>query len=231
MQNLSEIAEKFAGEAMDPVKNTLYDKAYTSKSLGKYQLHPIVPHKGCKGCPPDQPHVGGDKFNTKVPMTDSYEKLMKDFRDQPIRLLEIGVFRGESLAVWSEYFHHPDTVIFGIDGNINAYFLSKERLRSKGAWSNANKVVVKLGDATDRESMEKLMKNEEKFDFIIDDGCHATDCILKTMDIFMPYLKPTGTYVIEDNFEVIHKIKPLWQDGLGYQVLDGRTVHVKPPLT
>ena len=36
---------------------------------------------------------------------DIYERHFGRYRDRPIRMLEIGVFRGGSLRMWKEYFH------------------------------------------------------------------------------------------------------------------------------
>ena len=43
-----------------------------------------------------------------------YERHFSRFRDRPIRMLEIGVFRGGSLRMWKQFFH-PDSIIVGID--------------------------------------------------------------------------------------------------------------------
>ena len=42
-----------------------------------------------------------------------YEFFLQRFRYQPIRLLELGVFKGASLRMWQEYFPHVE--IFGVD--------------------------------------------------------------------------------------------------------------------
>ncbi|MGI9263102.1 MAG: class I SAM-dependent methyltransferase, partial [Woeseiaceae bacterium] len=45
---------------------------------------------------------------------DIYARHFERFRDRPIRMLEIGVFRGGSLRMWKDY-SHPDSTIVGID--------------------------------------------------------------------------------------------------------------------
>ena len=45
---------------------------------------------------------------------DIYTRHFERFRDRPIRMLEIGVFRGGSLRMWKEYFHQDSTIV-GID--------------------------------------------------------------------------------------------------------------------
>ena len=56
---------------------------------------------------------GTDKeFNHRY-CTAFYDKEFAKYRDQPIQLLEIGIHRGGSLALWHEYF--PCAKIIGID--------------------------------------------------------------------------------------------------------------------
>ena len=42
-----------------------------------------------------------------------YEKYMSHRRDEKINLLEIGVFKGDSIKVWLDYF--PNATIYGVD--------------------------------------------------------------------------------------------------------------------
>ena len=45
---------------------------------------------------------------------DVYTRYFERYRDRPITMLEIGVFRGGSLRMWKEYFH-TDSTIVGVD--------------------------------------------------------------------------------------------------------------------
>lgn len=51
-------------------------------------------------------------------MSTRYGPLLERFRSQPVRLLEIGVFHGESLKAWREAFPHAEAVV-GVDINPN----------------------------------------------------------------------------------------------------------------
>ena len=51
------------------------------------------------------------KWHHYIPLYDRY---LSRFRGQPVRFLEIGVFRGGSLEMWREFLG-PEAVIFGID--------------------------------------------------------------------------------------------------------------------
>ena len=45
---------------------------------------------------------------------DIYTRHFDPYRSKPIKMLEIGVFRGGSLRMWKQYFH-PESLIVGID--------------------------------------------------------------------------------------------------------------------
>src|SRR5262245_18448175 len=45
---------------------------------------------------------------------DIYDRFLRDYRGKPVSILEIGVMRGGSLAMWRRYFGE-DAKIFGID--------------------------------------------------------------------------------------------------------------------
>lgn len=84
----------------------------------------------------------------------------------PKKILEIGVLKGASLAMWAEYF--PDAAIHGLDlfaenseSEIEAY-LSKEL--------GFKNIILHKGNQCNWLLLEVLLK--EDFDVIIDDGSH-----------------------------------------------------------
>lgn len=107
-----------------------------------------------------------------------YEQQLFRFRDMPIKLLEIGVNRGKSLRLWSQYFTHPDAKIIGLD--IKPVSLPIPR------------VTVLMGDA------KKYDPGDQTFDVIIDDGSHNVLDQFTAFDNLWPKLSLGGLYVIED---------------------------------
>jgi len=55
--------------------------------------------------------------------TPAYHRFFSEWRDRPLRVLEIGVYLGGSLQMWREYF--PKATIFAIDINAAGTALSK----------------------------------------------------------------------------------------------------------
>ncbi len=82
-----------------------------------------------------------------------YETLFEALREQPIRLLEIGVLHGGSLLAWLEFF--PAARILGLDLSPPSN-LRHERL------------TLIAGNQTD----ETLLRSLGELDIVIDDGSH-----------------------------------------------------------
>ena len=70
-------------------------------------------------------HGGGDSSISGY--TDVYVEYFKNFKEKYFQFLEIGVFQGRSLAMWSDYF--PNAMINGIDLSIKEFELMKPELK------------------------------------------------------------------------------------------------------
>lgn len=105
-------------------------------------------------------------------------------RENVRKVLEIGVDRGESLAIWKEYF--PNAEIHGLDINPDCKIYNEDRIK------------IKIGDQSDTEFLEKFGNENKFFDIIIDDGSHMHDHIIKSYTSLFPYLNNGGYYVVED---------------------------------
>ena len=117
--------------------------------------------------------------------TKIYDEVFEKLRDEPIKLLEIGVKRGASLRLWAEVFLNAE--IFGID--INARCASHETDRFK----------IIIGDSCDSELIKEVSEYGP-FDIIIDDGSHDMQPQKTTFSLLWPYVNKKGIYVIEDLF-------------------------------
>ena len=119
---------------------------------------------------------------------DIYTKHFEAYRNRPIRMLEIGVFRGGSLRMWKEYFH-PDSTIVGIDID-----------KSCKDHEIANrKVFVRIGSQADPEFLARVNEEFGPFDIILDDGSHKTHHQnISFGALFRPALVDGGCYMVED---------------------------------
>lgn len=117
-----------------------------------------------------------------------YEKALAPYRGRPIRMLEIGVFRGGSLQMWRRYLH-AESVITGID-------IDPECMRSD---EPANRVHVRIGAQQDVAFLRGVVNEFGPFDVILDDGSHMTSHMVESFRyLFANGLAPGGIYLVED---------------------------------
>lgn len=112
-----------------------------------------------------------------------YDKEFNKLRNSPLRLLEIGVYKGASIRMWREYFPHAE--IHCID--INRIDLS-----------NLNNVHMHIVDCDKKEDLQKEAAALGFFDIIIDDGGHTMRQQQNAFEIFWHQLKSGGTFIMED---------------------------------
>lgn len=141
----------------------------------------------------------GDIYYNAHGYADIYEYMLRDKKDVPLKLLEIGLLRHDiqvknpagpyaqapSLAMWREYF--PRAQIYGFD------------IADFSAMPNMPGVQICRGDMGDQADLTRLIETSGgEFDVIIDDGSHASHHQQIALGFLFPQLKPGGFYFIED---------------------------------
>lgn len=116
-----------------------------------------------------------------------YDRLFSTYRDQPIRMLEIGIQNGGSLEIWGKYFQSAQAIV-GCDINPECAKLTYD--------DPCIKVVV--GDANTDEAEADILSCSTSFDIIIDDGSHTSKDIVRSFARYFSHLKQGGTFVAED---------------------------------
>lgn len=139
-------------------------------------------------------YTGGDKTSLGQYFTKKYDQLFHHLRDAPVKLLELGVYHGKSLAMWCDYF--PNGMIYGVDNDLKCYTENLSKLKKLGAFSK-NNVDVYEEDIT-TENFQKLVQVWPKFDIIIDDANHNPDIQYNNFIHLFHKLQHKGCYVIED---------------------------------
>lgn len=116
-----------------------------------------------------------------------YNNILKEYRLKNIRLLEIGVFQGNSLLAWRDYFRNS-THIVGIDIDPNCAKYSRKD----------DAIYVHIGDANDPNIVKELNTLYGPFDIIIDDGSHVNTDVQNCFELWFPTLNNNGLYIVED---------------------------------
>jgi SAM-dependent methyltransferase len=129
----------------------------------------------------------------------NYERIFEGLASKDIRLLELGVWEGGSLAMWENYF--PRGVIVGLD------------LRQSVLKFGTDRVKVYCGRQEDTQLLNHIASETAPsgFDIIIDDCSHVGELSrVSFWHLFENHLKPGGIYVIEDWYT---GFMPKWVDG------------------
>lgn len=116
-----------------------------------------------------------------------YERHLSRFRDSDVKVLEIGVKRGGSLSLFSEYLG-PSATIVGID-------IQPACARFDGIVPN---IHVRIGDQADTDFLAGLEQELGPFDVIIDDGGHTARQQITSFNFLYPEMSATGVYICED---------------------------------
>lgn len=116
--------------------------------------------------------------------TEMYERFLWQWKNEPIRIFEIGIADGGSLAMWLEYF--PRASVYGVDIKDSSRF-EKDRVKTC------------IADQANREQLKKCMDAfGGQFDLLVDDGGHSMEQQQVSLGFLFPYVRPGGFYSIED---------------------------------
>jgi hypothetical protein len=115
-----------------------------------------------------------------------YERFLSVRRFEPLRLLEIGVWKGGSLRMWESYL--PNAQIIGIENLRDVVQVKGER------------VEILIGDGSDQQFLKDALDrfSGRKIDIVIDDASHILDQQVRTFELLFPFLEEGGLYFVED---------------------------------
>jgi cephalosporin hydroxylase len=114
-----------------------------------------------------------------------YDKYLAPFRKKPVRVLEIGVFKGGSMYLWRQYFG-PEAIIFGID------------IDPKCAAFDGRNAQVRIGSQDDLGFLDQVLSEMGALDVVIDDGSHVSPHQVASFNFLFPRLNRGGVYICED---------------------------------
>ena len=159
---------------------------------------------------------GTDKYQHGY--TKIYNEFLKDRRNESVSIFEIGVYMGNSIKMWHDYFINGR--IFGIDNSrllpgsgmqishSNENPLEDDKRLLEGhtvnefnfGWLENSRIKCKVSDQRSESQLKDAMDYFEcdQFDLILDDGQHYQEHQQKSLGILFKNVKPGGYYIIED---------------------------------
>uniref|UniRef100_A0A6C0C7X5 Methyltransferase n=1 Tax=viral metagenome TaxID=1070528 RepID=A0A6C0C7X5_9ZZZZ len=160
-------------------------------------------------------YEGGDKLSDGQNFTQFYHEIMSPLRDNDVKLLEIGIFNGKSIAMWADYF--PNGTIYGIDQSLVKLEYNLSVLFEQGAFRtkklthiyarrcdlhtsdflpNNDVKIIKCN--TLHDNFEIVIKHLPDFNIIVDDGNHNADSQCRNFELLFEKIISGGMYIIED---------------------------------
>lgn len=116
-----------------------------------------------------------------------YKDYLEKFKYKNIKILEIGVYNGDSLRAWRELFPNATHVVgLDIDDSCKVH----ENIN--------NAIYVDIGNATHKNFIDNIHQKYGSFDLIIDDGSHKNSDIIQTFELLFPLMNNKGLYIVED---------------------------------
>jgi hypothetical protein len=104
-------------------------------------------------------------------------------KDEPIRLLEIGIYQGASTYLFRDFFTKAEIIAFENNGEHGGVF-------------NIEGVTIHWQDGYSDASV--ALYENDYFDYIIDDGPHTLQSQILSVKKWGNKIKPDGKLIIED---------------------------------
>jgi hypothetical protein len=143
-------------------------------------------HGTDKGCRHKAP------YGQSLAYTPVYHEMFQHLRDQEFHLLELGVAEGFSIRTWLDYF--PKATIHGWEIDLAHTHLCAPDL------FNIERLHLQQVDETDLASLVEAHEAVGKptFEIVIDDAMHLLSAHITSLSALLPFLSPTGFWIIED---------------------------------
>jgi cephalosporin hydroxylase len=128
---------------------------------------------------------GGTPLDKWVHYFAIYDRHLARYRGSAARLLEIGVYRGGGLDMFSHYLG-PAASLVGLD------------IDESGRAAVAGRYPVEVGDQQDPAFLQRVVDQHGPFDIVIDDGGHTMQQQITSVETLFPLLADGGVYIVED---------------------------------
>lgn len=122
--------------------------------------------------------------------TSTYALFLSEKRNEKINLVEIGVWHGGSIAMWTKYMPNANFLFYDISYQI------KPKAKK---YFDEDRMKLHIMDAYTFEAVE-IAKNRfpDGIDFLLDDGPHTLNSMVEVVSLYSPLMKAGGTLMIED---------------------------------
>lgn len=128
---------------------------------------------------------GTDKSSAFHNYTEVYAHLFSSIKEKPLKFLEIGICKGNSVQLWEKYFPNAELHFIDISLSQTKYFSKRSTYHL-------------VDQASPQHLQEFITKTGGGFDIIIDDGGHTMRQQIISFQQLFPHVNSGGMYIIED---------------------------------
>jgi len=149
-----------------------------------------------------------DKYDLGY-ISEFYDKLFSPIKNEVTKVLEIGIYHGQSVVLWNNFFTNAEIHCVDIQRFVDL--------------SPYQKIIPYYENAYSNEFVNKFEKSS--FDIIIDDGPHTYESMVFFLNNYLNLVKPGGLLILEDIIDrawTPELLKLLEKEGLTSTVYDMR---------
>lgn len=127
--------------------------------------------------------------NTTHSYLSLYQQLLQSKKETATHVLEVGIQCGGSIKLWKDFF--TNATVVGVD-----------IMKKEGVWEEIRHDRIQL--YTERDAYETdffvstFLEKESRFDFLLDDGPHTLDSMVRFIQLYSQVMKEDGILIIED---------------------------------
>ena len=128
--------------------------------------------------------------NTRHSYLPLYQKLLIYKKENAKNVLEVGIYNGGSIKLWSDFFTNAN--VYGLD-----------IMHIDNVWEeikNNEKIILHTSsDAYDNDFfINNFLNKNIKFDFMLDDGPHTLESMKQFIKLYSQIMTDDGMLIIED---------------------------------
>jgi cephalosporin hydroxylase len=139
--------------------------------------------------------------NTSHSYLPLYQTLLQGKKETAKNVLEIGIYHGGSIKLWSDFF--LNATVYGLD-------IMNNSLVWEGIQNNDKIKLYTSYDAYNEDTfIDNFLNKGYRFDFMLDDGPHSLDSMKKFIKLYSQIMTDDGILIIEDvqSFDWIEILK------------------------
>ena len=122
-----------------------------------------------------------DKYDLGY-ITEFYDSLFSPIQNDVKKVLEIGIYDGDSVILWNDFF---------VNAEIHCADIAKRK-----DLSSYSRIFPVYANAYDTNFVAQFEK--ESFDIVIDDGPHTYDSMVFSLNHYLNLVKSGGLFILED---------------------------------